>query len=430
MTAKLQTYLKYRSSNTSWIEDIPDNWLSRRGKFFFRSRKRINADSNCDNILSLTMKGVVHREELGEGGLLPASYETFQIFYPNDLAFKLIDLENYKTSRVGLVLEKGIMSSAYVRLIIIDESLINAKFAYYFYYNLYLQGIYNFLGMGVRSTLTPWNLLEISILIPPLETQKRIADFLDEKTKITDELIEKKEKLIEFLREKRAALITRAVTKGLDPKAKMKPSGVDWLGDIPVGWEIKKLKHVATVNRKSLSEDSTNPNFEFDYVDIGNVNSEGKILELQNYSFANAPSRARRLAENGDVIISTVRTYLRAMTRISNAENLVFSTGFAIFHPTKILDSWLYWSMQSEVFLAHVMANSTGVNYPGINEQKLSSISLLVSDEKEQRQIADFLDAETAKIDKATALIGAQIEKLKEYRSSLIYHAVTGKIKV
>jgi len=210
----------------------------------------------------------------------------------------------------------------------------------------------------------------------------------------------------------------------------MKPSGIDWLGDIPAGWEIKKIKHVATVNRKSLSEDSTSPDFEFDYVDIGNVNNEGKILELQNYFFSNAPLRARRLAENGDVIISTVRTYLRAMAKISNAENLVFSTGFAIFHPVKVLANWLYWSMQSNIFLAHVMANSTGVNYPGINEQKLSSISLLIPNEKEQQQIVDFLDTETAKIDKTAALIESQIEKLKEYRSSLIYHAVTGKIKI
>jgi len=158
--------------------------------------------------------------------------------------------------------------------------------------------------------------------------------------------------------------------------------------------------------------------------------NEGQILKLQNYYFANAPARARRLAENGDVIISTVRTYLRSMTKIKDAKGLVFSTGFCILHPTKIIANQLYWSMQSETFLSHVMANSMGINYPGINEQKLSAISLPIPSEEEQRQISSFLDNEATKIDRNITLIKKQIEKIEEYRSSLIYNAVTGKIRI
>lgn len=431
MPTKTQAYLKYKPSGIDWAQKIPNDWTLLPVRAVLKERKEKNTKLEESNILSV-MKGigVIRYEDKGNVGNKSSERpEAYKIVRANDL---VLNSMNLSIGSVGMACEDGVTSSVYI-IYHARPKVADPNFYHYLFQTTSFQRHLASYGRGImelREAVKERDIKNQPIVVPPLETQKQIADFLDEKTKIIDGLIEKKERLIELMREKRAALITRAVTKGLKPNAKLKPSGIDWLGDIPAGWESKKIKHIATVNRRSLSEDSTSPNFEFDYVDIGNVNSEGKILELQNYSFANAPSRARRLAESGDVIISTVRTYLRTMTRITNAKNLVFSTGFSIFHPTKILSGWLYWSMQSEVFLAHVMANSAGVNYPGINEQKLSSISLLVPNEKDQKQIADFLDTETAKIDKATALIESQVDKLKEYRSSLIYHAVTGKIKV
>lgn len=414
-----------------WIEKLPNGWAFLPVRAILKERKEKNSELKEGNILSV-MKGigVIRYEDKGNVGNKSSERpEAYKIVRKNDL---VLNSMNLSIGSVGMAREDGVTSSVYI-IYQARPKIADPDFYHYLFQTTSFQRHLASYGRGImelREAVKERDIRNQPVVVPPLETQKRIADFLDEKTEIIDELVEKKEKLIKLLREKRAALITRAVTKGLSFNAKLKPSGIDWLGNIPDGWEVKKIKHITSANKKSLSEDTTDPDYAFDYVDIGNVNSEGKILELQNYFFANAPARARRLAENGDVIISTVRTYLRSMARIENAKGLVFSTGFTILHPTKILASQLYWSMQSETFLAHVMANSTGVNYPGINEQKLSSISLPIPSKQEQKQIADFLDAETTKIDKAVMLIESQIEKLKEYRSSLIYHAVTGKIKI
>lgn len=213
VTKGLDPKVKMRNSNIEWVGNIPLGWTpGMRAKFLFRNLKEINKNMSCDNVLSLTMRGVISRSELGEGGLLPSDYSTFQIFYPNDLVFKLIDLENYRTSRVGIVHEKGIMSSAYIRIISNQKNDIVNKYFYYFYYNLYLQGIFNFIGMGVRSTMNAADLLEMKVIIPPAEIQKQIVNFLDEKIKRIDTAIRTTEDQIKKTKEYRASLIYNVVT--------------------------------------------------------------------------------------------------------------------------------------------------------------------------------------------------------------------------
>ena len=134
------------------------------------SQERIERRMRCDLILALTLNGVMHKEDLEARSLVPADYSTYQIFYPNDLVFKLIDLENYQTSRVGILSEKGIMSSAYIRLAPIKN--INSRYFYYYYYSLYVQGIYNFMGMGVRASLNYADLLNIPVLVRHRKSRK------------------------------------------------------------------------------------------------------------------------------------------------------------------------------------------------------------------------------------------------------------------
>ncbi|MFA5754100.1 MAG: restriction endonuclease subunit S [Patescibacteria group bacterium] len=435
---KVSIKKEYKASGVDWLGDIPAEWDVHRGKFIFRNRKEINDRLQCENVLSLTMRGVISREELGEGGLLPASYATFQVFYPKNLVFKLIDLENYKTSRVGLVPQKGIMSSAYVRLVAIDDTVIDTKFAYYFYYNLYLQGIYNFLGMGVRSTLGPWDLLEVSVLIPPLETQRRIADFLDEKTKIIDELIAKKKKLIELLREKRAVLVTRAVTKGLDPNAKLKPSGIDWLGNIPEGWEIAPLKKVIK-SRMGGAWGESEAGGKNDVIcvrvadfDYDNLSISNKSLTLRNFSnlkkhlLLNKRSILLEKSGGGEkhLVGRAVSFTLNERAICSNfIEKMEIASNYLSRHIAYLFAGLYVIKVNGKAIKQTTGIQNLDLHYFLQNLVPLAPIEI-------QEQIADFLDAETAKINKAITFIEPQVEKLKEYRSSLIYHAVTGKIKV
>lgn len=289
--------------------------------------------------------------------------------------------------------------------------------------NLYVRGAAQ---PGLNQEFTS----KIYIHFPNLENQKLIADFLDYKTAQIDELIEQKEKLLELLEEKRIALITKAVTKGLNPDVKMKPSGIDWLGDIPEHWEIKRLKYITDCNKLSLPED-TNEEYSFYYVDISSVDLIKGIINKEYMSFGEAPSRARRIVRKGDTIVSTVRTYLKAIASIKEDENIIVSTGFAVISPKKIINSnYLSFFLQNEIFINMIVANSVGVSYPAINPSELINLSVLLPPIYEQTSIANYLKNEIYKIDSLCQEIVSAIEKLKEYRSALITAAVTGKIDV
>ena len=265
---------------------------------------------------------------------------------------------------------------------------------------------------------------------PELDEQRVIAAFLDSEMEKIDALVAKKERLIDLLREKRTALITRAVTRGLDPNVATKDSGVEWLGETPAHWEIKPLKRLATLNDEVLPED-TDWEFEFSYVDIGSVDAIAGITEKEALDFKQAPSRARRLVRNGDVIISTVRTYLRAIAAIQEPEpDLVVSTGFAVVRPRDLASTFAAYALRAPHFVESVVANSVGVSYPAINASRLACFPIPYPDLDEQTTIADFLDRETAPIDALLAKVRQAIDHLNELRTALISAAVTGKIDV
>lgn len=210
------------------------------------------------------------------------------------------------------------------------------------------------------------------------------------------------------------------------PYPAYKDSGVEWLGEIPEHWEVKQLKHLATLNPESLMED-TDPTLEMAYVDIGGVDSLGRIVEREPLTFAAAPSRARRLVRDGDVIVSTVRTYLRAIAPISDPEpGMVVSTGFAVVRPADDLTTdYAAYALRAPYFVERVVANSKGVSFPAINESEMATYELANPPEPEQRVIAAFLDRETARIDALVAKKERLIALLQEQRNALITRAVT-----
>ena len=186
---------------------------------------------------------------------------------------------------------------------------------------------------------------------------------------------------------------------GYQPYPACKSSGIDWLGDVPEHWEEKPLKYIASINNEVLAE-TTDPEYEICYVDIGSVSAPYGITKTESMRFENAPSRARRKVRDGDTIVSTVRTYLRAIAPIQNPpENMIVSTGFAVIRPRKIDPGYLSYALRESRFVEIVVAKSVGVSYPAVNASDIAGIPLLLPDKKEQKAIADFLDRETAKID-------------------------------
>ena len=267
---------------------------------------------------------------------------------------------------------------------------------------------------------------------PLYSEQKVIAEYLDSETGRIDALIATKERLLGLLAEKRRALITRAVTRGINPNAPLHDSGLPWLGQIPKHWEVKRLKYIATINDEALPE-NTPSDYEMQYVDISNVDSYGNIHEIAIYRFDDAPSRARRIVRNGDVIISTVRTYLQAIAPIENPlDNLIVSTGFAVIRPKSDIfyKGFCKFALRESNFLAEVEKRSVGVSYPAINASDLGDIFIHCPPLKEQYKIADYIENEMSKLDKLREAADKTISLLKERLAALISAAVTGKLKI
>jgi len=439
---RISEYPVYKPSGSKWLGDIHAHWKVRRLKYV--------AASNFSGVNKHTVDD--------ETPVRLCNY--VDVYYNDyitpDIAF--MDATATQTEIARFTLKKGdvlvtkdseawddIAIPAYVvsdlQDVLCGYHLAHIRAAIGVFHGEYLFRAFSASGINdqfmVESTgITRYGLgkygLDNSLFpLPPIEEQYAIAAFLNHETKRIDQLIAKKERQIELLQEKRSALISHAVTKGLNPKAKMKDSGIEWLGEIPEHWDIQRLKYVSSINDEILNED-TEPLFELLYIDIGSVDSVQGIVNKEVMEFEKAPSRARRIVRNGDIIVSTVRTYLRAIAPIVNPEsNLIVSTGFAVIRPRYGLEShFATYALRAPYFVDTIVSRSVGVSYPAINASVLTLIEIALPPSEEQRKIALYLAHETKKIDVIVSRVKDSIDKLREYRTALISAAVTGKIDV
>lgn len=202
-----------------------------------------------------------------------------------------------------------------------------------------------------------------------------------------------------------------------------KDSGIEWIGEIPSHWEVIPLKFVSSCNDESLPE-TTPLNTDIEYVEISDVQESNGIVNITNYSFEEAPSRARRITRVGDVIVSTVRTYLKAVAKVEN-ENLIVSTGFAVLRAKNINSSFLAYLALSDNFIQAVISLSKGVSYPAITATDLIQIKVAIPTATEQHCITQYLDRKCASIDKVIATQERRIALLDELKQSIITEAVT-----
>lgn len=313
------------------------------------------------------------------------------------------------------------------------KNSVDLRYRKYFTNNNYCLNYFSSCATGtIRKTISREVFKECLVILPPLSEQQKIASYLDRKCSEIDEMVVLQEKIIEELKAYKQSVITEAVTKGLNPDVPMKDSGIEWIGEIPENWEICRIKNVCSQNTNSLSEKEDSA-LEFDYVDIGSVSFEKGIFNTEHYKFKDAPSRARRKACYGDLIMSTVRTYLRAIDVIDTEvkANYIYSTGFAVLTPkSHISYKFLSYISKSQYFLEQVTMLSRGINYPSINSTDLMTITILHPPLSEQQSIASYLDEKCSEIDSLISIKQSKIESLKEYKKSIIYEYVTGKKEV
>ena len=289
-------------------------------------------------------------------------------------------------------------------------------------------------GLYMSSTinqLTINTLNNFSFVLPSANEQAEIASYLDIKTAQIDRRMDLLIRKAENYGKLKQSLINEAVTRGLDKSVPLQDAGLTWIGSIPQHWCMKRIKEVCEINKQTLT-DKTSPSYEFDYVDIGSVTYGIRGYVKERMTFATAPSRAKRIAKRGDTIISTVRTYLKAITTIdTDVSDLIVSTGFAVITPKKMINErFCSYLMISNSIIDRVCALSTGVSYPATNATAIGDLLIQIPPIQEQILIGEYLDEKTEVIEKILDAINAQIDLLKELRKSLINDVVTGKIKV
>lgn len=431
---ELRPYKENKSTNILWGGEIPAHWNVVRTKQIFSNEKKLNKFNQCNNILSLTLRGVVNNNYEKPEGLVPKDYATYQIFEKDNLVFKLIDLENYKTSRVGIVHEMGIMSPAYIRLI--QQGNTNAKYFYYQYYDLYLRGVYNQLGEGVRSTLSAKDLLNMPIIVPTIDEQDQIVKYLDYQLTKINKLIRAKKKLIALLKEQRKTIINEIVTKGLIQNVKMNPSGIDYINSIPEGWSVSKIGYIGKL-QNGISESGSFFTKGTPFVSYGDVYNNEQ-LPISVAGVANSSQKQQQVysVKRGDIFFTrtseTIEEIGLSSVCLSDIENAVFS-GFLIrFRPNnEILDPvFSKYYFKNDLVRNFFVKEMNIVIRASLGQTLLRNVPVIIPPLTEQREIGRVLDNKTAEIDKVIEKAQSEINLMTEYRNSLISEVVTGKVDV
>lgn len=410
-----------------WFGSNILGWDLVRSKYIFRNK---SYKGNIDQpLLSVTQRdGVIKRSDLVNKVWNPSDdVSGYKLVEPNDFVISLRSFEG------GIELSniKGLVSPAYTVLETIEDIDSNyfrwmmKSYSFIIELNKHVTGIRQGKNIG-------WDdFADIYLLKPSLKEQKIISKYLDLKTKKIDLLIKKIKTRIELLNEQKTALINKFITKGINPNVEMKDSRIEWVGKIPHDFELSKLKYCCSYNDDSLKED-TDPNYEFNYIEVSDVSYDNGITIKEKIKFGNSPSRARRIVKKNDVIISTVRTYLRAISIIPDYVDTICSTGFCVLRSKceKINPEFLSYLVKSEWFIAKVVSNSCGVSYPAINSLELIQIPVIIPPKIIQNEICECLKKENSCINQLIEKELSRINLLKEYRQSLISSVVTGKIRI
>lgn len=423
-----QGYKEYQHSGEEWLGSLPKDWKVIKTKNLFNLITQPAPIGNKEELLSVyTALGVRPRKELEERGNKASTTDNYWLVKKGDI---IVNKLLAWMGAIGISNYDGVTSPAYD--ILRAKEGVNAFYYNYLFrtpfasreFKRHSRGI-----MDMRLRLYFNRFGDIKLPSPSLEEQTQIVRFIDYKLSKIDRFIRKKKQLIKHIYEQKSAIINHYVTKGLEPKASQKYSGLEWLGEIPKHWHVKPLKYFVTCNDEVLPN-NTHDDYKIRYIDIGNVNASGEIFEIVEYRFGDAPSRARRIVRENDIIVSTVRTYLKAITRITgDTENLIVSTGFAVLRPNNdVSGEYLNYAIRANYFIETICSRSYGVSYPAINATELVRLKIALPPFEEQVKIVERINLETELLNTTISKINNEVALTLEYRNALITEAVTGKV--
>lgn len=421
-------YPEYKDAGVEWVKAVPARWAVMPMYSLVDECDEPNVGMKESNLLSLSYGRIVNKDINSNDGLLPESFETYQIVEPNDIVLRLTDLQNDQRSlRSALVNERGIITSAYLA---VRPRSITPNYLAHLLRAYDLTKVFYSMGGGLRQSMKFSDLKRMPVLVPSSDEQSHIANFLDRETSKIDALVAEQEQLITLLKEKRQAVISHAVTKGLDPSVPMKDSGVEWLGEVPAHWDVKQIRQITQILRGKFTHRPRNdPAFydgDYPFIQTGDVTGAKRYItefkQTLNDKGAAVSKEFPRgtlvmtIAANiGDVAVLDFPAYFP-----DSMVGLVPSANFDLM--------FLFYLVKS--MKQPLEMNATISTQMNLNVEQIGSLSACCPPIDEQRQIAQHLDAVSQQLDCLIEEAQAATTLLQERRSALISAAVTGQIDV
>ncbi|MFO3665900.1 restriction endonuclease subunit S [Anaerococcus sp. ENR0831] len=420
------TKRKMKDSGVEWLGEIPEDWEVTKNKYIFEQKKQIvGSDWENYQLLSLTTGGIIEKDINNLQGKLPESFGTYQVVEKDDLILCLFDLDMSAVFNSKSLFD-GMISPAYRRYKLKVEGSIN-YYNYLFDY-IFVDRKYTSYSTTLRFTLDNDEFGDIPTIVPSKSEQIKIAKFLDEKInivnyniiKITDEILK--------LKEYKKSIITEAVTKGLDRDVPMKDSGIEWIGEIPDHWQIKKLKYIADTICKGISPSYT----EEELVPVINQASFSQGYLNKDFQYCNDDANSDAKLNYGDVLLATTGGGVLGKSFYFEEEgDYLASTDVAFIRTNNLnLSKFIYYifSVNYDLFNGEFAKGSTNQTHLQMN--LLSNMMLPLPSNSEIIKIVEYLDRLMINIENIINQKQVQIQSLEEYKKSIIYEYVTGKKEV
>lgn len=415
--SEVTTYVKTKDSGIEWIGSVPSHWRVHTLYQLVTQVKEKNSNLQEKNLLSLSYGKIKRKDIDSPDGLLPASFDGYNIIEDGDIVLRLTDLQNDHTSlRVGLATERGIITSAYTTLRPIDTS--NSKYLYYLLHAFDLKKGFYGMGSGVRQGLNYAEVKELRVVLPGQDEQNAIVRFLDNQCGQIDSIIEEAKSSIEEYKKWRASIIFEAVTKGLNPLAEMKDSHIDWIGLVPSHWKLSRIKNeldnLDYLREPISAEKRENILGLYDY-----YGASGVIDKIDDY---NVDDKVLLIGEDG------ANLRMRNLPLVYKAEGKFWVNNHA--HILKVHDDNCYGFIAYLLEAGDYSVFITGSAQPKLSQFNLMRFPIVIPPLVEQQKIEAYLDEKCSAIDALIREKKSLLSELEIYKRSLILETVTGKRKV
>ncbi len=428
---------QYRDSRVDWIGQIPMNWKTEKFKHVFRIKKILAGKLGYD-VLSVTQQGLKVKNITSNEGQVANDYSNYQLVFPGDFVMNHMDL---LTGYVDVSKQEGVTSPDYRTFYAIHKNDISRQYYLYIFQFCYKTRLFYNLGHGV-SNLGRWRLPseeqnEFMLPFPPLPEQQMIANYLDAKCGEIDGLITLQEQMIARLTEYKLSVITEIVTKGLNPDVQLVPSGIDWIGDVPKGWDTKRFKDLFRTG-KGLSFTKADLVKEgIPVISYGQVHSkDNKGTRINDELIRFVPEEIAKGGESSQVHVGDF-IFADTSEDLDGCGNCVYVDKeiglYAGYHSViatskrKVSNAYLAYLFLTNCWRSQLRCRVSGIKVFSISQSIINQSTVILPPSDEQRAIAEHLDAKCVEIDRLIETKRQKIETLKEYKKSVIYEAVTGK---